>query len=46
MLHANHNQEFWSLVDRFYPRAAQTKAYLSGVAHGANLKIGEDMQPE
>ena len=46
LLHANHGREFWSLVDR-YPRAAEAKAYLSGVAHGANLKIGEDdLQPE
>lgn len=44
LLYANHSKEFWALVDR-YPRAVEAKAYLLGVAHGANLKIDADDLP-
>lgn len=33
-----HGPDFWQLVDQ-YPRTATAKAFLEGVAHGANLQM-------
>lgn len=43
-----HGPDFWRLVEQ-YPRTAMAKAFLQGVAHGANLQITDpdsDHDPE